>query len=120
MFFPSLRNSLFLQDKIVKVCLLCSLFLTAIYFFLLYRGIQPQVEPLYLRYSIYFGVDLIGPWWSVFLLPFTGLVIFVINTLLARWLFLKANIISYFLLFTSLAIQFFLAIISVLIILLNS
>ncbi|NMB47861.1 hypothetical protein GYA13_00235 [Candidatus Kuenenbacteria bacterium] len=120
MLFLSLRNNLFLRDKIIKVCLLLSLFLIIVCSLLLYLRISPQVAPLYLRYSVYFGIDLIGPWWAVFFLPLAGLVILVVNFILAYSLFLRSNIISYFLVFTALAVQLFLIITAILIILLNS
>jgi len=41
---------------------------------------RPQEEPIFLHYNIFFGIDLIGPWWKIFYLPITGLVILLLNT----------------------------------------
>ncbi len=120
MLFPSLRSNLFFQDKTVRICLVLSLFLIIISLVALYFRIAPQIEPVYLRYSVYFGIDLIGAWWLVFLLPLSGFLALLLNFYLAYVLFLKSNILSYFLTLTTVALQIFLLIISFLIILLNN
>lgn len=43
--------------------------------------LQPFVP---LHYNIHSGVDLIGPWWQIFTIPFIGLMVFLINLTAGR------------------------------------
>jgi len=45
----------------------------------------PTSEIVFLHYNILFGVDLVGSWWRLLLMPILGLVIILINSLLS-WL----------------------------------
>ena len=119
MLFPFFKTNLFFKNKTTRICLTLSLFFIILSFLALYFQITPRIESVTLRYTIYFGIDLIAPWWSVFFLPLTGLIIFILNFTLAHLLFLKSNILSYFLLVSSVAFQLVLTLISLLIILLN-
>lgn len=47
------------------------------------RYIHPTTEQIFLHYNIVFGVDLIGAWWKLYLLPAGGLLIFLVNHLLS-------------------------------------
>lgn len=120
MLFSFLTTNLFFKNKIVKVCFLASLFFILLSFLALYLKITPVAEAIPLRYTVYFGVDLIAPWWSVFLFPLSGLAIFIFNSVLAYLLFLKSNILAYFLMLSATLIQIILVIVSFLIILLNN
>lgn len=57
-------------------------------------AIRPQDNPIFLHYNIYFGVDLIGPWYQMYALPAVGLVSLVINVLVARYLYRKNTILG--------------------------
>ncbi len=49
--------------------------------------IRPSDLPVYLHYNIYFGVDLIGNWYQLYLYPAGGLLVIVINYLLMFFLY---------------------------------
>ena len=66
-------------------------------------GTWPAVIPLH--YTIYFGIDLLGPWQWLFLLPGLGLVVLLVNSGLALPLFGRERIASYFLVVASALIQ---------------
>ncbi|NMC51300.1 hypothetical protein GYA54_01045 [Candidatus Kuenenbacteria bacterium] len=119
MLFPSLQKNVFSQDKVVKIGLLSSLFFVLLSFLAFYFLLPPQVEPVALRYSIYFGIDLIGQWWSIFLFPLAGLAITAINFYLAYKLSSRSHTLVGFLVVGSIAFQIFLIIITLLILLLN-
>jgi hypothetical protein len=51
--------------------------------------IGPQKDYIFLHYNILFGVDLIGPWQKILILPGIGLLVLVANTVLAWMLFNK-------------------------------
>lgn len=44
--------------------------------------VKPQSDPIPLHYTIAFGIDRIGPWYSAFLLPISGTFILVMNFVL--------------------------------------
>ena len=117
--FSALRKNLFLRDKIILNNLIISLACWLFGLIWLYFKITPRVEPVALRYTIYFGIDLIGPWYYVYIFPLSGIIIILINFILAYLIFLKIKILSYFLALASSVIQILLIILSILIFLLN-
>ena len=119
MLFRFIRKNLFFSNRVIWFNLAVSVILNLAMWIGLYFQIAPRVEPVALRYTIYFGIDLIGPWWQVFLFPAMGLAIIIINLLLAYFVFLKVKILSYILILTASLAQGLLVIISALVILLN-
>lgn len=117
--FDYLRKNLFFGNKIIASNLILSVLLNLIMIVGLYLQVAPRVGPVALRYTIYFGIDLIGPWWQVFMFPLIGIVIIILNFVLAYVIFLKVKLLSYFLVLTSSLIQILLTIMSVLVVLLN-
>ncbi len=57
----------------------------AAWLLLLFRtwGLRAEVPQFALHYTIYFGIDRLGPWWQIFRGPLIGLVFIVINGVLA-------------------------------------
>ena len=53
--------------------------------------IRPVDFLLILHYNVYFGVDIIGPWWQLYFLPLIGIIILSINTILS-YLFKKVEL----------------------------
>lgn len=41
--------------------------------------LDPSTEQFFLHYNSVFGVDLVGPWWKIFLAPFGGLILIGLN-----------------------------------------
>lgn len=68
-----------------------------LWIFLIYR-IRPQEQPIFLHYNIYFGIDLIGEWYRIYLIPALGSVIIFINLLISSIIYNKERIIAFFLL----------------------
>lgn len=68
----------------------------------------PQAGTVNLHYNIYFGIDLLGPWWHWFFLPVAGSIIVVVNTFLAVVLFKRERLASIFLVGASVLAQIFL------------
>ncbi|PIR06435.1 MAG: hypothetical protein COV55_04075 [Candidatus Komeilibacteria bacterium CG11_big_fil_rev_8_21_14_0_20_36_20] len=58
-----------------------------------------------LHYNIYAGIDMIGQWQWLYLIPGIVLVVSILNFILATWLWTKQRIWSYFLLTTILLIN---------------
>lgn len=68
--------------------------------------IQPVDLPIILHYNVYFGVDMLGDWKNLFLLPAVGLILFFINFFLSLYFYRrKERIASYLLLIATLMIQ---------------
>ena len=114
-----LKSNLFIRDKFVLINLSLSFLFSLFSLIWLYYKITPQVEPVALHYTIYFGIDLIGEWYYVFLFPLLGIITILVNFILAYLLFIKVKILAYLLVLTSTIIQVLLVIISILVVLLN-
>lgn len=80
---------------------------------------QPQENPIYLHYNVYFGIDWVGPWYLGYLIPLSATLLVGINYMCIRYA-LKTNeaIATIFLFWSSLALCF-LAMSHILVVLLN-
>ena len=77
-------------------------------------------EPfLSLHYNVYFGVDYIGPWYHIFMLPVIGLVLFIINFIFEVVYFEREKILSYFFATSTVFVELILFVAMTLIVLLN-
>ncbi|EKE19040.1 MAG: hypothetical protein ACD_9C00158G0004 [uncultured bacterium] len=72
----------FFHSALVQWMIIGSLIINVVNWGLIIFYIRPVDFPIILHYNVYFGVDVIGPWWQVYFLPLIGLLIFIINTLL--------------------------------------
>ncbi len=118
-FFPTLRKSLFLRDKIVFINLGLTLTFNFLGWFFLYWRVQPTTDFLALHYNLYFGVDMVGEWWRVFYLPLVSLLCALINIFLAKVLYRQTRLLSYFLMTATSSISIIIFVGSYLLILLN-
>jgi len=76
-------------------------------------------QDLSLHYNTTFGVDLIGPWYQIFLLPAIGLGVLFANAIFGRQLYAKEKVLTAFFASVALATQIILFAAMVLITLLN-
>ncbi len=82
--------------------------------------VQPVDLPIILHYNVYFGVDMLGGWKNLFLLPAVGLILFLINFFLSIHFYKrKERIASYLLLMATLMIQLSLIVASASVIIIN-
>jgi len=87
----------FLKDKIIWISGTIGLLINVLLWILLYFK-MPQTEGIVpLHYNIYFGIDKVGPWYGVFIFPFTGFFIWLINFCLAYIFYKKEKFLSHFL-----------------------
>jgi hypothetical protein len=70
--------------------LLSSLILNLAAWVWLFFQIGPQEDQIFLHYNILFGVDLIGEWSRVFLVPLFGLFLILFNAAIG-WIFFSNN-----------------------------
>jgi len=90
-------KAVWLQDKIILILFTVGLFANLILYVIMCLGIKPTTEPVILHYSVYFGIDLIGQRYKVFLVPAVGSFIFLINFSLAVFFYKREKLISYLL-----------------------
>ena len=110
----------FLQNEIVDWLLLAGFLANLVDWILLAIFIRPVDVDIVLHYNIYFGVDVMGNWKRVFLLPIVGLILLFINNILAVYFYRRKKVIaSYILLLTTLIIQINLIVASISLVIIN-
>lgn len=82
------------KDKIISVCFFTSLALNFFIWIYCFLNIRAGEELIYLHYNLYFGVDFIGAWYKVFIIPIFGLIILLINYPISIQIYLKDKFIS--------------------------
>ncbi|MDH4330781.1 MAG: hypothetical protein OEV93_04480 [Candidatus Moranbacteria bacterium] len=96
----------FLKNPILISLIALSIFINVAVFVLLYSIIGTSNPSIILHYNVYFGVDLIGGWQEVYMMPAIGLLFVFVNFLLAHYFyFKKERIVSHILMLTALMIQ---------------
>lgn len=64
---------------------------------IIYRRVEPSSDFVPLHYNIYFGINYVGEWYRVFVIPFLGIFIGCVNIIIARLLHRKNKVASYIL-----------------------
>jgi hypothetical protein len=96
----------FFQNRIVLWLLALNVIANVINWIAIAIFINRLDGDIILHYNVYFGVDSLGDWKKVFILPIIGIIIFVLNACLAAYFFVKKErIASYVLLLASLMVQ---------------
>ncbi len=101
---------IFIQDKILIILFLLSLFLNLALYLAIYWLIKPSLDSLILHYTVYFGIDLIGQWYKLYLMPIVGSFLFLVNFPLALFFYKKEKVASYLLTSVTFLIELFLAV----------
>lgn len=110
----------YFQNRIVLWLLVISLLGNIVNWVIFGIFIRPNDSNIILHYNVYFGVDVMGQWKLVFLLPAIGLALFLINLVLSIHFYTrKERIASHLLLMASLMAQLSLLIASISVILIN-
>ena len=89
--------NLYHQDRFVQINLIFSLLANLGLWLLLAWQIRGLGESMSLHYNIYFGIDLLGPWYQIFSLPAVGLIFFLLNFLIGVFIYSQEKILRYFL-----------------------
>lgn len=124
---PGLRNGIrsffaqeYFKSHIVIWLLILSLAANLADWAILKIWVKPVDFPIILHYNVYFGVDLVGGYRQVYVLPLIGFVLFLINSTLSLYFYgQKERIASYILLIAVLMIQLSLIVASASVILIN-
>ena len=124
-FIETIKNSPARQNKfIIIINIICLILNLALWLFLYWQlnkivKINPEMTTIPLHYNVFLGIDKIGYWYNAFYLPLIGLVILIINFILAIYAYSKKSLASYFLSTSSFFVQIILAASGLLIILIN-
>lgn len=111
-----IRNNPGRRNKIFLLNLGLVFIVNLIMWLLLIVNFWQRSDYIILGYNIYFGISDLGVWYEIYLLPLVGLIIAVINFLLALYFYLPARVLSYFLAFTASIINFILFVASLLLV----
>lgn len=110
----------FFQNKIIPWLIVLNIVANLANWIMLAIFIRPVDGNIILHYNVYFGVDNMGNWKQVFLMPSIGLILFLINIFLANYFYKnKERIASYILLLSVFMAQLSLIIASISIIIIN-
>jgi len=107
------------SDKFIKINLFFSLLINIVLWLVLVWQTRGLSDLIPLHYNIYFGIDLLGPWYQFFLLPSLGLLFFMVNFIISLMIYSKEKVLSYFLVGTSSFIQLIFLLAAIFIILIN-
>jgi hypothetical protein len=111
------QNSKTFRLSFIFSLVVWSMVLVAPLFRLLPTAEGGQYIPLH--YNVFFGVDKFGPWYTVFQLPFFGLLVIVVNSFFSARFFEKEKALSMFLIVIALLVQIMLLAAMYFVILLN-
>lgn len=72
--------------------------------------VKPTDQPVILHYNVYFGIDAIGDWRNIFLMPALALAFLLVNAILSRFFYYKERLVSYLFILMALALQLLMAV----------
>jgi len=108
------------KDKQIMAILFLSVLLNILIWVFLIQNQKENSHPIILHYNLFFGVDYLGNYEKIYLIPLSGFIVIVVNSIIGHLLYLKEKLAVYFLVFIVFIIQVFLLIDSYLIIKINS
>lgn len=108
------------RDRLIFISLIVAGVINAITWLIIPIYFWRFREFVVLQYNIYFGISSYGSWLTLFLMPFSGLLIGAINSALSFWLYLRQRTLSYFLIVSAVAYQLIILVALLLIIYMNS
>ncbi len=95
--YQNIKTSPARRNRFIVISLLLGLLLNIILWLVLITNFYQSQDYIIFQYNIYFGISSLTSWQAVILLPVLGLVCVIFNTLLAFYMYLKHEILSYFL-----------------------
>lgn len=93
-------TALILKDWLSRALLITSLVLNLAVWAFLYLKFFPLRTAegvLPLHYNIYFGIDFVGAWYEILIMPLVGIFFIAINFFLADIIYLRDKVTGYFL-----------------------
>lgn len=96
-----------------------SLIINIIHWLYLYRNIKPADQKILLHYNVIYGRDIVGPGRLAYLIPAIALGALLLNAVLAKVLYKKEKLVSYFLSFSTVTVQLIFLIASIVLVRIN-
>ncbi|MFH1790311.1 MAG: hypothetical protein ABH832_04575 [bacterium] len=110
---------LYLRDLWILIPLILVAVCQLLAWYFVGSNIKPSMEQVFLHYNIVFGVDLVGVWWRIYLLPFGGLFVILLNYAISYYIYKSEKFLARLLAFWALFFNVFLTIAVYLIVRLN-
>jgi len=96
------------KNKIImNIFALSCLANVSLWIFLFKNQKSPEL-PVILHYNLFFGVDYLGGYNEIYLIPIVGVIVIIVNTILGYLLYERERLASYFLTFNIFIVQSFL------------
>jgi hypothetical protein len=111
-----LINHYFWHDRLIFINFVLALTTNLFFWIFLFLKSSQLEEIIPLHYNVYFGIDMIGSRHELLKMPALGLLILLINLVLAFRIYKHERVSAYFLLFANSLVQIFLLIAGFLII----
>lgn len=91
---------LYFRDYWISAPLSLVLLIQAIIWWYVIANIKPSEDQFFLHYNMVLGVNLVGPWWKLYLIPGSAFLVFLINYFLSLYFYnsdkLLARLLSIF------------------------
>ena len=110
----------FLKDTMVKLLMISAILLNIGLFLFFYFFIKRSDIPIVLHYNVDWGVDYFGEVKNIFILPLIGLIIFLLNGVLALRLWFRMKSLVYFIAAITLISEIFLWLAGIALYIINS
>ena len=88
---------LYFRDRFIFYPILLSLCVELYILWQIFAKINRSTDQIFLHYNVVFGIDLIGAWWKILYLPLAGLLVIILNTLLAWYFYAEDRFLARFL-----------------------
>lgn len=110
----------YFRNWIVRVSVGLAVILNLVAWPVLFFGVSRHREAIILHYNVYLGVDMIGAYWQIFLIPAAGILFELVNIVLGWYLYRgQERIGAYMLLLAGVMVEFGALIASITIALVN-
>lgn len=100
-----LAFKLYWRNRLIMIFTVLTLGAAGVSVWRLIAALKPQSELILLHSNILFGVDLLGPWWQAWLVPFGALALAALNHLLAVLVYGEDRYLAYVLGVVGLLVQ---------------
>lgn len=100
----------FWTDPVIFFSIILAILVNIGLWIALFSTVVPTDLPIILHYNIYFGVDAIGNWKSLFFMPTLAIALLFLNLTLSRFFYYKERLVSYLFAGMALVLQFLMAV----------
>jgi hypothetical protein len=100
----------FWTDPVIFFLIVLAILANAGLWVALLRTVTPTNSDIILHYNIYFGVDVIGNWKSLFFMPSLAAALLFLNVILSRFFYYKERLASFLFAGTALVVQLLMAV----------